>query len=411
MMRKPVLTIFYQFNPWNSTIGGIQTLIRLFIKYAPDDFEVRLVGTGDGKGKNIGEWQEAVFANKSIKFLPLFDLENDNVRNLIPTTVKYTLALLGRNFSSDFMHFHRLEPTLATRSWQGEKTLFIHNDIHAQMKAEGDKKAILWRRFPKFYFALESFLVHQFAQILSCNTNSEQFYKQHYPYLSDRIAYIKNSFDDEIFYPLHDLERAKSKHELAQRLGVSEQAKFILFAGRLHPQKDPVLLLQALSVLKKQLNSQPNQQDAHLIIVGEGELAPQVRQHIENLGLSGSVTMLGALNQAELADLHRVCDVFALSSAYEGLPLVALEALACGTPIVTTQTGETPLLLTHDTGVVCNERTPECMASALRQVLSQSNISATACTHVARPYAARTVVNDVYSDMLLRWSKKVRVLQ
>ncbi|RUT04787.1 glycosyl transferase [Dulcicalothrix desertica PCC 7102] len=412
MMRKPVLTIFYQFNPWNSTIGGIQTLIRLFIKYAPNDFEVRLVGTGDKGDKNIGEWQEAVFAGRPIKFLPLFALENDNVRNLIPTTVKYTAALLGRNFASDFMHFHRLEPTLATWHWQGEKTLFIHNDIHAQMKAEGDKKAILWRRFPKIYFALESLLVRQFNQILSCNTKSAQFYQQHYPNLSDRIAYIKNSFDDEVFYPLHRDERASMKHELARKFAKKEQTKFILFAGRLHPQKDPVLLVQALSVMKKQLNSQSNEQDVHLLIVGEGELAPQLRDQIDNLGLTNSVTMLGALNQAELADLHRVCDVFALSSAYEGLPLVALEALACGTPVVTTQTGETPLLLTHDSGVVCNERTPECIASALHQVLSKSNnFSQEACTRVARPYAARTVVNEVFADMLLIWSKKVRVLQ
>lgn len=412
MMRKPVLTIFYQFNPWNSTIGGIQTLIKIFIKYAPDDFEVRLVGTGDRKTKNIGEWQEAVFAEKPVKFLPLLMIENDNVRNLIPTTIKYTVALLGRNFASDFMHFHRLEPTLATWHWQGEKTLFIHNDIHAQMKAEGDKKAILWRRFPQVYFALEGLLVRQFEQILSCNTKSAQLYQQRYPGLSDRIAYIKNSFDGEVFYPVHHHERAYLKRELARKLGKNEQTKFILFAGRLHPQKDPVLLVQALFVLKEQLNNQSNEYGIHLLVVGEGELAPELRDHINNLGLTNFVTMLGALSQTELADLHRVCDVFVLSSAYEGLPLVALEALACGTPVVTTRTGETPLLLTHDSGVVCNERTPECIASALRQVLSKSNnFSQKACTHVARPYAARTVVNGIYTHMLNRWNEKVRVLQ
>lgn len=411
MMRKPVLTIFYQFNPWNSTIGGIQTLIRVFIKYAPDEFDVRLVGTGDGRNQNIGEWQDAVVANKPIKFLPLFALENDNVRGLIPTTVKYTAALLGRNFASDFMHFHRLEPSLATWHWQGEKTLFIHNDIHAQMRAKGDKKAILWRRFPLAYFALESLLVRQFSQILSCNTKSAEFYKQHYPSLSDRISYIKNSFDDEVFYPLNHQERASMKRSLARKLGLYEQTKFILFAGRLHPQKDPVLLVQALSVLNEQLNNGSDELKVHLLIAGEGELAPQLRSHIDNLGLT-NVTMLGALQQADLAHLHRVCDVFALSSAYEGLPLVALEALACGTPVVTTQTGETPSLLTHDSGVVCSERTPECIASALRQVLSKSeNYSAQACTHVARPYAARTVVNEVYADMLRRWSEKAPVLQ
>ncbi|MBF2064468.1 MAG: glycosyltransferase family 4 protein [Calothrix sp. C42_A2020_038] len=402
-MRKPVLTIFYQFNPWNTTIGGIQTLIRVFIKYAPDDFEVRLVGTGDSQSQSIGKWQDNEFANKPVKFLPLLRVENDNVRGLIPTTVKYTTALFGRNFASDFMHFHRLEPTLAVRHWQGEKTLFIHNDIYAQMKASGDKKAILWRRFPAVYFALEKSLVHQFDQILSCNTESAQLYKQRYPSLSDRVAYVKNSFDDEVFYPLHLRERELKRRELAQKLGQNEQTKFVLFAGRLHPQKDPVLLVQALSILNQKNN---DEYPVHLLIVGDGELAPLLRQTIDSLGLTKNVTMLGALTQAELADLHRVCHVFALSSAYEGLPLVTLEALACGTPVVTTQTGETPKLLTDDSGVVCNERTPECIASALHQVLSRSDYTDEACTRVARPFAARNVVNEVYADMLRRWITK-----
>jgi glycosyltransferase involved in cell wall biosynthesis len=406
MMHKPVLTIFYQFNPWNTTIGGIQTLIRVFIKYAPDEFEVKLVGTGDANTKNIGEWQDALVAKKPIKFMPLLRVENDNVWGLIPTTVKYTAALFGRDFASDFMHFHRLEPTLATWRWRSEKTLFIHNDIHAQMKADGNKKAILWRRFPAVYFALENLLVSQFDQILSCNTDSALFYKQRYPSLSDRVAYIKNSFDDEVFYPLHHLERASKRRELAQKLGKTDQTKFILFAGRLHPQKDPVLLVQVFSILDKQLNNQFNEHNVHLLIVGDGELAKLVRRTIDSLGLTNKVTMLGALEQAELASLHRVCDVFALSSAYEGLALVALEALACGTPVVTTQTGETPKLLTSNSGLVCSTRTHEAIASCLRQVLSTNGYSPDACARVTRPYAARTVVSEVYAGMLRRWNLK-----
>jgi len=140
-MQKPVLTIFYQFNPWDTTIGGIQTVISLFIKYAPNDFEVRLVGTGNDPTQPVGKWKEAEFAGKAIRFLPLFTLQNDNVRNRIPTTLKYTAALLGRCFASDFMHFHRLEPTLATLPWSGDKTLFIHNDIYKQMESKCDSLA------------------------------------------------------------------------------------------------------------------------------------------------------------------------------------------------------------------------------------------------------------------------------
>lgn len=399
-MRKPVLTIFYQFNPWNTTIGGIQTLIGTFIKYAPQEFEVRLVGTGDDLSQGIGKWEEAEYAGKLIKFLALFQLQNDNVRNLIPTTVKYTSALFGRNLASDFMHFHRLEPTLLTKKWQGEKTLFIHNDIQSQITAKGAKNAILWRYFPSAYFALEKTLVGQFEHILSCNTDATRLYQQRYPQISDRINYVKNSFDEEIFFPLNEENRQVGRRELAQKLGLTEKTRFILFAGRLHPQKDPVLLVRAFAAL--------NQADIHLLIAGEGELAASVRNEIQCLDLENRVTMLGAVAQKELAQLHRVSSVFVLSSIYEGLPLVALEALASGTPVVTTKTGETPNLLTQNTGVVCSERTPESLADGLRQVLlSPESYSDSECDRIATPYAAGTVMGEIYRDMLQRWEQRI----
>jgi glycosyltransferase involved in cell wall biosynthesis len=399
MMRKPVLTIFYQFNPWNSTIGGIQTLINIFIKYAPKEFEVRLVGTGENKNQPVGRWQEAEFEGREIKFLPLFTIENDNVRHLIPTTLKYTTALLGRCYASDFMHFYRLEPTLAALSWLGEKTLFIQNDIQKQMESKNDRNAILWRRFPVGYYALERLLVGQFNQIFSCNTDSLELYQQRYPDVRDRLSYLKNTFDGDIFYPLSPKERRNGRQELARKNGLSEDTSFILFAGRLHPQKDPMLLIRAMAAL--------NDPKIHLLIAGDGELAVEVRALIAELNLSERITMLGAMKQAELANLHQVCNALVLSSAFEGLPFVVLEALACGTPIVTTKAGDTPRLLTADSGIVCLERTPECIADALHKVvMNPEDYPVASCVRVAEPYAARTVVNEVYSQMWQRWEQR-----
>jgi hypothetical protein len=125
-MRKPVLTIFYQFNPGNTIFGGIQTVITTLIKYAPQDFEVWLAATVADLNQGIGKSQKVEYAGKLIKFLALFKLKNHSLRNLIPAIVKYTSTLFRCNLVSDFMHFHRLKPTLLTKKWQGVKTLFIH---------------------------------------------------------------------------------------------------------------------------------------------------------------------------------------------------------------------------------------------------------------------------------------------
>lgn len=398
-VRKPTLTIFYQFNPWNATIGGIQTLINIFIKYAPSEFDVRLVGTGDDSSQPLGKWHQAEFAGKEISFLPLFALKNDNHRNLIPTSVKYTAALMGQDLASDFMHFHRLEPTLFTRHWQGEKTLFIHNDIQMQMKAGDKQKSILWRRFPEAYFTLEKFLVGQFNQILSCNTDAVELFRKRYPTIAERIAYIKNSFDPEVFYPLTQEKQEFQKTKFSLEMGLAKETSYILFAGRLHPQKDPILLLRSFANLKDL--------SVHLLIAGDGELAAEVRTEINRLGLSKRVTMLGVLNQKELALFHQISSVFVLSSVYEGLPLVVLEALACGTPIVTTKCGETPKLLTSKSGLVCEERNPLSIADALRRVvLNPEEYPMESCVQSASPYAANTVVNQVYSQMWQHWERQ-----
>jgi glycosyltransferase involved in cell wall biosynthesis len=396
-MRKPILTIFYQYNPWRATIGGIQTIINSFIKYAPDEFEVRLVGTTDNPSHLISQWQETEFLGKRLVFMPLVKVHDDNVRKVVPTTLKYTLALIGQHFESDFLHFHRLEPTLVSLPWLGDKTLFIHNDIYSQIQSkESQKGAILWQKIPWAYFAVERLLVRQFTQIFSCNSNSVDLYRQRYPAIADRVSLIKNTVDGDIFYPLSLDQRNQQRQHLAQKLGLSHETKFILFAGRLHPQKDPLLLLQSMAAL--------NQPNVQLLIAGDGELAGDIRSEIARLGLSQSVTMLGAISQAELANLHRLSSAFILTSIYEGLPLVVLEALLCGTPVITTQCGETPNLLTTNSGIVCQERSPMAIADALHQILSHPNLyPSAACVEVAKPYSAYEIVTHVYADMLQRW--------
>ena len=396
-MRKPVLTIFYQYNPWNASIGGIQTLISNFIKYLPDEFECRIVGVGDDLTQRIGVWQVAELYGKQIKFFPLFSLKNDDVRRIIPTTLRYALALVGKNFASDFMHFHRIEPTLTTHRWKGDKTLFIHNDIRTQFSSRrGSKQAILWNYFPKIYFAIENLLIRQFSQVLSCNKASTQLYRELYPTIADRFVDYRNTVDTDIFFPLTESERDRQRKQFAISHNLPETTRFILFAGRLHPQKDPVLLIRSMAALQES--------NIHLLLAGDGELADEVRSETEKLGITKQVTMLGAIKQDKLSYLHQISSICVLTSAFEGLPLVVLEALACGTPIVTTRAGDTPNILSKNSGVVCEDRTPEAIAEAFQKVLHYpDHFSVQACIQSAEPYHAKQVIHSIYDLMLKRW--------
>lgn len=399
-MSQPTLTIFYQFNPWNPTIGGIQTCIRYVIKYAPKEFHIRLVGTGNGDpNMPVGQWSEAELFGRKFSFMPLIELKNDNIRGLVPTTVKYTMALLGRDFSSDFMQFHRIEPTIAASGWSGKRIFYIHNDIEQEIKGSSEGGGILWRYFPAAYYALEKRLVRQFDRILSCNTKAAKQYQQRYSDITERISYLPNTVDGDVFYSLSSSEREAARIKQAQELGLSTDTRFILFAGRLHPQKQPLLLIRSFAAL--------NDPHAHLLIVGQGELEEDVRAEITRLELSNRVTLLPPLAQAKLADLYRVSSMFVLTSAYEGLCRGSIEALACGTPVVTTRAGETPNFLTADSGIVCEEQTPVAIADQWRKLLrNPENYPSEACVRVVKPYDARYVVNGIYTELLENWQSE-----
>jgi hypothetical protein len=99
-MRKPVITVFYQFDPWSNSLGGIQTIIRSFIKYAPDTFELRLVGTQAEQRSQPGLWQDRELVGRAIQFMPLFTQPNENGKNLIPDTgpaIKRYLSTMTSN--------------------------------------------------------------------------------------------------------------------------------------------------------------------------------------------------------------------------------------------------------------------------------------------------------------------------
>jgi glycosyltransferase involved in cell wall biosynthesis len=405
---QPSLTIFFQLDPFNPTIGGIQTCIKSVLKYAPSQFRIRLVGILHGASANpstVGTWQTLRLQEREFDFLPLLKIADDNVRGVIPTTVKYALALrkyLSRQpIMSDFYQFHRIEPTWFTRQLSGTKLLYIHNDIQQEVGGKA-KGGILWKRFPWAYFALEGRLVRQFDRILSCNQESTRLYQQRYPEIAERVSYLKNTFDSELFYPLSAAQKNLAREQLAQQLGLSPQTQFILFAGRLHPQKQPILLIQTMAQLKQQLK----RPDVHLLIVGKGELEKALQDEIDRLGMQAQITLMGALSQGKLAELYRSCALYVLTSAYEGLARGSLEALACGTPVVTTRAGETPQFLTIDSGIVCEQNTPEALAQAWQQVLEHpANFLSESCVRVAQPYEARLVVETLYGELLEDWQR------
>ena len=117
--------------------------------------------------------------------------------------------------------------------------------------------------------------------------------------------------------------------EIRRQYGLSD--KFVVGnVGRLAPQKNQKKLIEVFSTLHK------IRPDSHLVIIGTGELEQKLKQQVAQLGLTDSVTFTGVLSNVN--EWYSAFDVFAMTSIYEGLPVVAIEAQAADLPCVLTNT-------------------------------------------------------------------------
>jgi glycosyltransferase involved in cell wall biosynthesis len=116
--------------------------------------------------------------------------------------------------------------------------------------------------------------------------------------------------------------------------GFGDNDVLFVCVARFAPQKNHALLLKAFA---QGPASDPN---AHLVLVGEGDLREQLEQQAKNLGLAGRAHFLGL--RTDIPDVLGAMDVFVLSSDYEGNPLSVMEAMASGLPIVSTSVGGVP---------------------------------------------------------------------
>lgn len=146
--------------------------------------------------------------------------------------------------------------------------------------------------------------------------------------------------------------------------------RVIVGAGRLFRQKRFDRLLAAFQLVVEKRD------DVRLIILGEGELIGELENLSSRLGLSGKADFVGVkLNP--YAWISRA-DVFVLSSDHEGFPNVLLEAMACGTPVVSTDcpTGPSELITSGLNGLITGQSTPESLAEAVLRVLNDGKLSA-----------------------------------
>lgn len=393
MINKVPVAILYPTDVFGSKIGGIDTFIKGFIKFAPEELEIELIGiTEDSTKRPVGrrikmELEGSVFTNN-----PVLYLKNSNIRSRVPLSLKYTFALWKhrQDIRGRILQFHRIEPSVFFQAKTNKKIFFSHGNIQTLYNSAVDMK---WKKFPWLYFFLEKYLIKTMKRVFVVNEDGRNFYKNLYPNLSTRFHFFPTWVDDEIFYPYSSQNKKEKKLDFLNKIGLKSDSKIILFAGRLETPKNPMLLLETFRLLWTQ------NEFATLFIVGDGSLKLEMENHVNHFGMSQSVQFLGTLSPDDLAEMMRISDLFLLTSAFEGMPRITLESLACGLPVVMTDVGGMKrIILEEYSGIVVNDNRPEIIAEAIKQIFVKKHFyKSSNCVNSVRPYFVRNVLGPLYN--------------
>jgi len=155
----------------------------------------------------------------------------------------------------------------------------------------------------------------------------------------DRLPVIYNGVDSASFSP----ELRKHRAAVRAALRIPEKATVYLLVGSGYARKGVERAMRALAQLPD---------DCHLVVVGYDKSLRAYKRIARRLGLTHRVALLGA--QDETRPFYGAADVFVLPTLYDPCPNAALEAMACGLPVVTsTKCGAAELVIEHDAGFVC----------------------------------------------------------
>jgi glycosyltransferase involved in cell wall biosynthesis len=404
-MSNARVAILYPSDPAGSVPSGIDAFIRGILKWSPPDLSYVLYGaSSDISARPIGREAALQLGDRELRYVPIVCVDPKGTRSRVPLTVRYLWALRdyvrrGELRRFDALDFHRIEPVSLFMRDTRPKNLFLHQDMAAIRDPNSD---IMWRHAPWLYEAIERRLMESVNVVLAVRRSAVERYTRAQPRAAGKFRFLPTWMDNAVFKPCEsEDQRASIRAAFRQRLGIAGSATLLAFAGRLDRQKDPLLLLEAFRLVAC------DRPELHLVIVGDGVLRPRVEEEISARGLQQRVTLLGVQPAAAICEALQASDLFVLSSAYEGMPIALLEALATGLPVVSTHVGEVPNIVQNGVnGFVSHERAPESLALALRRALAAlASLRGQPCTDSVLPYQPQAVLGRLY-DIHRREARK-----
>jgi glycosyltransferase involved in cell wall biosynthesis len=217
------------------------------------------------------------------------------------------------------------------------------------------------------YFQMTKRVLAGAARIFAVSNFTRNEIEKLFEIPSERIEVIYNAIDERF---LHGHASAADRDLIARRYQVTYP--FLLYAGRISPHKNVVRMIEAFSALKTELERDQAYPDLKLIIIGDDLSGnPDLRRTVIRSGVQNDVRFLGFIPIEVLRIFYDEAKIFVFPSLYEGFGLPPLEAMAHGTPVVTSNVSSLPEVVGNAAVLVNPENVFEIMRALHRVLMDQ----------------------------------------
>jgi glycosyltransferase involved in cell wall biosynthesis len=264
---------------------------------------------------------EATLRDLAENFVPVVD---DSPGYSIKEHVSIPLKL--RRLGANLLHTpHYVRPLFCTIP----SVVTIHDCIHL-LFPEYLPNRMAWR----YAHFMMGQAVRRSAIVFTVSDASRNDILRFYPWAApDKVQVVPNAIDADLLEDpgAEEMERVRERYQI--------RGRFVLFVGNVKPHKNLERLIAAFARLRQE----PGHEDLKLLLIGDDvSRYGSLRRTVEAAGVRQDVRFFGFVPHRTLAALYRMASVFAFPSLYEGFGLPPLEAMACGTPVVTSRLSSLP---------------------------------------------------------------------
>lgn len=249
-------------------------------------------------------------------------------------------------------------------------------------------------------FMADRALARHTDHFIAVSKTAAEFTRKHIRIPPEKFTWIPNPVPADNFVSLDVSEGEVDA--FCRAWSIDRSAPVIGTMGRLSEQKGLIYLIEAA---RQVIERMP---EAQFVLVGEGPKRRELETAVRELGLTGRVIFTGVQKNPRLC--YRLFDLFVLSSLWEGTPLVLIEAMMAGVPVVATSVDGTLETLAHrETGLLVPPRDPDALARAITELLAGPSLRSMLAKR-AQDYAVNTfdapLITRRYEALYLRLAEE-----